>query len=57
MKNTGGCISNCTIHDGFYSDVKKVILNEFRSFLKEKIYMIKSEKSKLYFLGKSITRK
>ena len=41
MKNTGGCISNCTIHDVFYSDVKKVILNEFRSFLKEKIFMIK----------------
>ena len=52
MKNTGGCISNCTIHDGFYSDVKKVILNEFRSFLKEKIYMRRSEKSKLYFLGR-----
>ncbi|GAB6597656.1 helix-turn-helix transcriptional regulator [Bacillus cereus group sp. Bc191] len=38
----------------FYSDVKKVILNEFKSFFKRKdIY----EKSKLYFLGKSITRK
>ncbi|MGE6346929.1 helix-turn-helix domain-containing protein [Bacillus mycoides] len=39
----------------FYSDVKKVISNEFRSLFKGKdIYMIRSEKSPLYFLGKGI---
>ncbi|HDR7912502.1 TPA: helix-turn-helix transcriptional regulator [Bacillus wiedmannii] len=39
----------------FYSDVKKVIVNEFRSFFNRKDIYDRSEKSPLYFLGKSIT--
>ncbi len=37
----------------FYSDVKKVILNEYRSFFhRKRAISYKNEKSQLYFLGK-----